>query len=206
MVGKWHLGDADPFLPPNQGFDTYYGVPYSNDMTPFPLLEGVETIRDEAPNSQLTQLYTEQATQFIADHQDEPFFLYLPHTMAHVPLGVSDDFDGATDHGTYADVIHELDWSVGQILDQLESLGIEEETLVVFTTDDGPWLSYGDDAGTGGPLRGGKMSTWEGGARAPTIMHMPGTIPAGASCDEMTERTSPRCSRTRNRPPRPTTT
>jgi arylsulfatase A-like enzyme/regulation of enolase protein 1 (concanavalin A-like superfamily) len=186
MVGKWHLGDADPFLPPNQGFDTYYGVPYSNDMSPFPLLEGVETIRDEAPNSQLTQLYTEQATQFIADHQDEPFFLYLPHTMAHVPLGVSDDFDGATDHGTYADVIHELDWSVGQILDQLESLGIEEETLVVFTTDDGPWLSYGDDAGTGGPLRGGKMSTWEGGARAPTIMHMPGTIPAGASCDEMT--------------------
>jgi len=186
MVGKWHLGDADPFLPPNQGFDTYFGVPYSNDMDPFPLLDGFETVQEEAPNAQLTQLYTERAKQFIQDNQDQPFFLYMPHTMPHVPLGVSSEFDGATGEGMYADVIHELDWSVGQILDQLEQLGIEEETLVVFTTDDGPWLSKGDDAGTNGPLRGGKMSTWEGGARAPTVMHMPGTIPAGASCDEMT--------------------
>jgi arylsulfatase A-like enzyme/regulation of enolase protein 1 (concanavalin A-like superfamily) len=186
MVGKWHLGHVDPFLPPNQGFDTYFGVPYSNDMDPFPLLDGFETVQAEAPNSQLTQLYTEQATQFIEDNQDRPFFLYVPHTMPHVPLGVSGEFDGKTGEGTYADVIRELDWSVGRILDQLQTLGIEEETLVVFTTDDGPWLSKGDSAGTSGPLRDGKFSTYEGGARAPTIVHMPGTVPAGTTCDVMT--------------------
>jgi arylsulfatase A-like enzyme len=187
MIGKWHLGDEDPYLPPNQGFDTYYGVPYSNDMDPFPLLEGVETIDEEAPNAQLTQRYTDQALQFIEDHQDEPFFLYLPHTMSHIPLGVSDGFQGETGMGTYPDVIHELDWSTGQILDRLAELGLEEDTLVVFTTDDGAWEDFaGQNAGSTGPLRASKGSTFEGGARAPTIMHWPGTIPEGTVCEEMT--------------------
>jgi len=185
-IGKWHLGDRDPFLPPNQGFDMYLGAPYSNDMSPFPLIEGLDEVQEEAPNDQLTQTYTERALQFIEDNQDEPFFLYLPHTMSHVPLGVSDEFEGVTEDGLYGDVIRELDWSTGQILDRLEELGIEDETLVVFTTDDGPWLSKGENAGSSGPLRNGKQSTWEGGARVPTIMQMSGTIPAGTSTDEMT--------------------
>lgn len=186
MIGKWHLGDEDPYLPPNQGFDTYYGVPYSNDMDPFPLIEGAETIDEEAPNAQLTQRYTEQALQFIESNQDEPFFLYLPHSMSHVPLGVSDEFDGETGMGTYPDVIHELDWSTGQILDRLEELGLEEDTLVVFTTDDGAWEVRGQNGGSTGSLRASKGSTFEGGARVPTLMHWPGTIPEGTICEEMT--------------------
>lgn len=187
FFGKWHLGDEDPFLPVNQGFDESYVAPYSNDMSPpIPLIDGMETITTEAPNEEFTQRYTERATQFIRDNQDDPFFLYLPHTMAHVPIDASEEFAGETGMGTYPDVIHELDWSTGQILDTLEELGLEEDTLVVFTTDDGPWLPYGEDAGSAGPLRNGKLSLWEGGARVPTLMQMPGTIPAGTTCDEMT--------------------
>lgn len=187
IVGKWHLGHEDPFLPPNQGFDESYIAPYSNDMSPpIPLIDGMETLTTEAPNEQFTQRYTDRATQFIRDHQDEPFFLYVPHTMVHVPIDVPAEFDGETGMGTYPDVVHELDWSTGRILDVLEELGLEENTLVVFTSDDGPWLSYGEDAGSAGPLRNGKLSLWEGGARVPTIMRMPGTIPAGTTCEEMT--------------------
>lgn len=187
MVGKWHLGHYDPYLPPNQGFDESYAAPYSNDMfRPIPLIEGTETLTKYAPNDQFTQRYTERALQFIDSHQDEPFFLYLAHTMPHIPLGVSDSFDGETGMGTYPDVIHELDWSIGQILDKLTELGIKEDTLVVFTSDDGPWLRHGKKAGSSGPLRSGKGTTSEGGARVPTIMHWPGTIPGGSVCDAMT--------------------
>ena len=187
FFGKWHLGDADPFLPANQGFDESYVAPYSNDMTPpIPLIDGLETVTTEAPNEKFTQRYTERATQFIRDHQDDPFFLYVPHSMPHVPIDASEEFDGETGLGTYPDVIHELDWSTGQILDTLEELGLEEDTLVVFTSDDGPWLPYEEDAGSAGPLRNGKLSIWEGGARAPAIMQMPGTIPAGTTCEEVT--------------------
>jgi arylsulfatase A-like enzyme len=187
FFGKWHLGHEDPFLPVNQGFDESYVAPYSNDMSPpIPLIDDLETVTTEAPNDEFTQRYTDRATQFIRDHQDEPFFLYVPHTMAHVPIDASEEFAGETGLGTYPDVIHELDWSTGQILDTLEELGLEEDTLVVFTSDDGPWLPYEEDAGSAGPLRNGKLSLWEGGARAPTIMQMPGTIPAGTTCEEVT--------------------
>jgi arylsulfatase/arylsulfatase A len=187
FFGKWHLGHEEPFLPVNQGFDESYVAPYSNDMSPpIPLIDGLETVTTEAPNEEFTQRYTDRATQFIRDHQDEPFFLYVPHTMVHVPIDVPEEFAGETGMGTYPDAVHELDWSTGQILDTLEELGLEENTLVVFTSDDGPWLSYGEDAGSAGPLRNGKLSLWEGGARVPTIMQMPGTIPAGTTCEEMT--------------------
>jgi arylsulfatase A-like enzyme len=191
MVGKWHLGDDDPYLPANQGFEESYVAPYSNDMSPpIPLIDGLETLTTEAPNARLTQRYTEQALQFIEDHQDEPFFLYLPHSMPHVPIDVSEEFAGETGMGEYPDVIHELDWSTGQILDRLEELGIEEDTLVVFTSDDGSWNnsvhSTEETSGSTGPLRASKGSIYEGGARTPTIMQWPGTIPEDTVCEEMT--------------------
>jgi len=207
--GKWHLGHHPKFLPLQHGFDEYFGLPYSNDMWPMhpnyadlpdmaakrkrgypdlPLIEGNRVIDDEVTGeeqAQLTTQYTERAVDFIGRHADEPFFLYVPHTMVHVPLFVSDKFAGKSGRGLFADVVMELDWSVGQILGALKEHEIDEKTLVVFTSDNGPWLSYGDRAGSAAPLREGKGTTWEGGNRVPTIMRWPGQIPAGSTCDEL---------------------
>lgn len=207
--GKWHLGHHPKFLPLQHGFDEYFGLPYSNDMWPMhpdyadlptkaakrkrgypdlPLIEGNRVIDAEVTGedqAELTTQYTERAVDFIGRHADEPFFLYVPHTMVHVPLFVSKKFKGKSGRGLFADVVLELDWSVGQILGALKQHGIDEKTLVVFTSDNGPWLSYGDRAGSAKPLREGKGTTWEGGNRSPTIMRWPGTIPAATSCDEL---------------------
>ena len=175
-VGKWHLGDDKTFLPTRQGFDEYFGLPYSNDMTPLPLLQD-ETVIEYSPDlSQLTKRYTDKALDFINRNAQNPFFLYLAHTMPHVPLAVSDDFKGRSVEGLYGDVIMEIDWSVGQILELLDELGIADETLVVFASDNGPWLAYGDDAGSARPLREGKFTTFEGGQREPGIMRWPDRI------------------------------
>lgn len=200
MAGKWHLGHHPQFLPTRHGFDEYLGLPYSNDMWPhrkgikpgtypnLPLIEN-ETIIDEDVTAEdqrkLTTMYAERAVSFIDRNHEKPFFFYLAHSMPHVPLYVSDKYQGKTEQGRYGDVIAEVDWSVGQILDALERHKIVENTLVIFTTDNGPWLVYGNHAGTAGPLREGKGTCWEGGVRVPCIMRWPGKIPAGAVSNKM---------------------
>ncbi len=195
VYGKWHLGHHPQFLPPRHGFDDYFGLPYSNDMWPrhperpggypdLPLIEGDKVIKLDPDQNMLTTWYTERAVRFVEKNKDRPFFLYVPHSMPHVPLHVSDKFKGKSKQGMYGDVIMEIDWSVGQILSTVKRLGLDERTLVVFTSDNGPWLSYGDHAGSTGPLREGKGTTWEGGPRVPCIMRWPGNIPAGTACDE----------------------
>ncbi len=194
IYGKWHLGDHPQFLPTRHGFDEYFGLPYSNDMWPkhptnksFPplkLIQGETIIERDPDQRQLTGWYTERAVQFIAKHKDQPFFLYVPHSMPHVPLFVSSQFRGKSEQGLYGDVIMEIDHSVGRIRKALEQAGVAENTLVVFTSDNGPWLSYGNHAGSAGLLREGKGTTWEGGVREPTVMVWPGTIPPGTVCHE----------------------
>lgn len=188
-IGKWHLGWQKPFLPVHHGFDYFYGLPYSNDMKygdeAVPLMRGEEIIEQPAVLETLTERYTDQAIKFITEHKDEPFFLYLPHTFPHVPLAASARFKGKSARGLYGDVVETLDWSAGQILDTLKKLGLDDNTLVIFTSDNGPWLIKGENAGSAGPLRGGKGSTWEGGMREPTIMRWPGHIPAGSTCSEV---------------------
>jgi arylsulfatase len=175
-VGKWHLGDDPTFLPTRQGFDEYFGLPYSNDMTPLPLLEDEDVVEENPDQSELTQRYTARAVDFITRNRDDPFFLYLAHTMPHVPIAASDAFVGQSEQGLYGDVIMEIDWSVGQILGTLEELGIARDTLVVFTSDNGPWLRYGNHAGSATPLREGKWTTFEGGQRVPGIARWPARI------------------------------
>jgi arylsulfatase A-like enzyme len=193
-VGKWHLGDQPPFLPTRQGFDHYYGVPYSNDMQRDTLADGrrvIPLLRDEAVDElledenqrRLTRQYTEAAVQFIADNAQRPFFLYLPHTAMHVPLFPHQDFVGPSENGTYGDWVREVDWSVGQVLDALRQRRLDRNTLVLFTSDNGPWASRGAAGGVAGPLRGSKGCTLEGGVREPTIAWWPGQIDAGAACD-----------------------
>jgi arylsulfatase A-like enzyme len=193
IYGKWHLGYQAPFLPTRHGFDDYFGLPYSNDMYPgnpdakfpdLPLIEGDKVIMQNPDQTQLTTWYTERAVKFIAKNKDRPFFLYVPHTMPHVPLAVSDKFKGKTGKGTYADVVAELDWSVGQIAAALKENGLEKDTLLLFTSDNGPWLVFGDHGGSAGPLREGKGTAWEGGVREPLIARWPGHVPAGAVCRE----------------------
>lgn len=200
MAGKWHLGSLPQLLPTHHGFDEYFGLPYSNDMwphhpeakrgsyPPLPLIEGDQPIKvglDAADQEQLTTQYTERAVKFIERNKGGPFFFYLAHSMPHVPLHVSDKFRGKSAQGLYGDVIMEIDWSVGEIMRALERHGIAEKTLVIFTSDNGPWLSYGDHGGSAGPLREGKGTTWEGGTRVPCIMRWPGRIPAGTKSDAM---------------------
>ncbi len=200
MAGKWHLGHQPPFLPVRHGFDEYLGLPYSNDMWPhhpeakkgtypkLPLFEG-DQIKDPdiTPEKQpnLTTWYAERAVQFIERNKDRPFFFYLAHNMPHVPLFVSDKFKGKSGAGLFGDVIQEIDWSVGQVLDALKKHGLDDHTLVVFTSDNGPWLSYGNHAGSAGPLREGKGTAWEGGTRVPCLMRWPGQLPAGTSSADM---------------------
>lgn len=196
IFGKWHLGDAPQFLPTRHGFDQYFGLPYSNDMWPkhptnksfplLPLIEQDKTIATMPDQTQLTTWYTERAVKFIADNKAGPFFLYVPHSMPHVPLHVSSKFKGKSKQGLYGDVIMEIDWSVGQILAALKEHGLDENTLVLFTSDNGPWLSYGNHAGSAKPLREGKGTTWEGGQREPCIVRWPGKIAAGSVCSELT--------------------
>ncbi|MEZ6094681.1 MAG: sulfatase [Pirellulaceae bacterium] len=207
--GKWHLGNHEPFLPLQHGFDQYFGLPYSNDMwplhpdyadlppesakrkqgyPPLPLYEGNEIVDPEVTGEdqeQLTTWYTERAVKFIDESGDDPFFLYVPHSMVHVPLFVSDKFKGKSGAGLFGDVVMEIDWSVGQIVDALKRNGVAEDTLLIFTSDNGPWLSYGDHAGSAGRFREGKGTMWEGGVREPTIMVWPGRIPENTTCDEL---------------------
>lgn len=208
IFGKWHLGHHAEFLPLRHGFDEFFGLPYSNDMWPFhpeyvdlppdaagrkrgfpdlPLIEGERIVNPAVmpeDQEQLTAWYTERAVDFIDRHHDRPFFLYVPHSMPHVPLFVSDRFRGKTERGLFGDVIAEIDWSVGEILQAVKNNGLEERTLVIFTSDNGPWLSYGDHAGLAAPLREGKGTSWEGGVRVPCVMRWPGRIPAGTECAE----------------------
>lgn len=193
--GKWHLGHHPKFLPTRHGFDEYFGLPYSNDMwprhptndtfPPLPLIEDEETVQYNPDQRQLTTWYTRRTIDFITAHKDEPFLVYLAHTMAHVPLHVSDKFAGRSKLGPYGDVLMELDWSVGQVLSTVRSLGLDDNTLVVFTSDNGPWLSYGDHAGCALPLREGKGTTFDGGQRVPFIAWWPGQISADSVCRDV---------------------
>ena len=191
-IGKWHLGDHPDFLPTKQGFDRYFGIPYSNDMgsavrnrnyPELPLLRETNVIEAPVEQSTITRRYTEEAVRFIAENKDRPFLLYLPHTAVHLPLFPGDSFRGKSKDGPYGDWVEEVDWSTGEILDALKSHGIDEKTLVVFTTDNG---SAREKAGSNLPLRGRKGRTDEGGMRVPCIARWPSKIPAGRKCGEVT--------------------
>jgi len=214
-IGKWHLGHLPPFLPTRQGFDSYFGIPYSNDMTIdpkaaiaddavfrqgmtreaattgkpkrnwVPLMRDEKIVEYPVDQATLTKRYTAEAIKFITAKKDGPFFLYLPHTMPHIPLFASEKFKGTSKRGLYGDVIEEMDWSVGEILKTLKSLGLDEKTLVVYTSDNGPWKLGNGRGGSALPLRGYKFQTYEGGMREPTIMRWPGKIPAKRVCGEV---------------------
>ncbi|HPD46445.1 MAG TPA: sulfatase [Anaerohalosphaeraceae bacterium] len=193
-VGKWHLGHLPQFLPTSHGFDYYYGIPYSNDMDRVdgnhrqqsthptieqfnvPLMRNEEVIERPADQNTITRRYTEEAVAFIRRSKEKPFFLYLAHTMVHVPLFASADFRGKSLRGIYGDAMQEVDWSVGRVLDTLRAEGLAENTLVIFSSDNGPWLVFKEHGGSAGPFRDGKGSTWEGGMRVPTIAWWPGAI------------------------------
>jgi arylsulfatase len=207
MFGKWHLGHLPQFLPVNNGYDEYFGLPYSNDMWPFhpeyadaplakkrqgypelPMIEGTNVVipkMEAKDQEQLTTWYTERSVKFIKEHRNKPFLLLLTHNMPHVPLYVSDKFKGKTKRGLFGDVIEEIDWSAGQVMQALKEAGVEKNTWVIFTSDNGPWLSYGDHAGSALPLREGKGTSWEGGTRTPCIMRWPGKIEAGTESKAM---------------------
>lgn len=187
-IGKWHLGHLPQFLPTRNGFDYYYGIPYSNDMEvikrgdpPLPLMRNEESIEAPADQTTLTRHYTEEAIQFIQQNKDKPFFIYYPQTFPHIPLFASDKFNGKSSRGLYGDVVEEIDWSVGEILREIKAQGLDENTLVVFTSDNGPWLVMDEEGGSAGLLREGKGSTFEGGMREPAIFRWPGKIDAGTT-------------------------
>lgn len=228
-IGKWHLGHKKEFLPTSQGFDYYYGIPYSNDMGVDPdmalakdihwrsglneekfrqkkpnqrgggppLMRGIEVIEYPVDQNTLTKRYTEEAIKFITAHKDKPFFVYLPHTMPHIPLYASSGFEGKSEAGLYGDAIEEMDWSVGQIFDTLRRLKLDKNTLVIYTSDNGPWnlkanatakVQGNKNRSVGGsalPLRGYKFQQFEGGMREPTVMWLPGRIPANSVCKEV---------------------
>lgn len=184
-IGKWHLGHLPQFLPERNGFDSYYGIPYSNDMKPTPLLRGAQVVEDPVDQTTLTERYTAEAVSFIRQHREGPFFLYFAHNFPHVPLFASEAFRGKSRRGLYGDVVEELDASVGRVLDTLRELKLDENTLVVFTSDNGPWSIKNANGGSAGLLRGGKGSTWEGGMREPTIAWWPGKIAPGRTSAEL---------------------
>jgi arylsulfatase len=194
--GKWHLGDRPEFLPTHRGFDEYFGLPYSNDMQPehpvkknafpdLPLIEGEKVIDFNPDLSQITRRYTEKSVSFIERNKDHPFFLYLAHTMPHIPLAVSDRFKDKSGRGLYGDVLLELDWSLGEIIDCLQRNKIDDNTLIIWLSDNGPWLTYGNHAGSPGPLRDGKTTSFDGGFRVPCAMRWPGHIPGNRVCREL---------------------
>jgi len=195
LIGKWHVGGH----PNDQGFDYFFGTPLFNGSTKLieqnsyraSVMRNKETVIksvEQPEMDQLTTMYTEEALKFIESKKDQPFFLYLAHNMPHVPLGVSDKFRGKSKGGLYGDAVEEVDWSLGQVMEKLQKLGIDKDTFVVFFSDNGPWIAkaIGDHGGHAEPLRGSKMKSWEGGPRVPCIMRWPGHIPAGQSCDEIT--------------------
>jgi len=188
-IGKWHLGDQLPHLPTAHGFDEYYGIPYSNDMAsarrgdpPLPLVQDTKVIEAPANQATLTKRYTREAIQFIERNKSKPFFLYLPHTFPHLPLFASKEFHGKSANGRYGDSVEEIDWSTGKILDALKQHGLDKNTLVIFTSDNG---SNGRNGGSNAPLSGAKGGTMEGGMRVPMIARWPGRIPAGGTCNEL---------------------
>jgi arylsulfatase A-like enzyme len=205
-VGKWHLGHLPEYLPTNHGFDSYFGIPYSNDMDAVwplpdgsnrfqnskieyfkvPLLRDLEEIERPADQTTITRRYTEEAVRFIKEQDERPFFLYLAHSLPHVPLFRSPEFEGRSRRGLYGDVVEEIDWGVGEILDALRETGLDEETVVLFTSDNGPWLTYGAQGGSAGLLREGKGCTFEGGMRVPAIVRWPSKVPAATVCAEVT--------------------
>lgn len=194
IFGKWHLGDAEKFLPLQHGFDEWYGLPYSNDMWPhhpkwkfpdLPTYEGNTILGYNLDQTNLTSDYTERSVKFIRENRDRPFFLYLAHSMPHVPLAVSDKFKGKSEQGLYGDVMMELDWSVGEVIRTLEELGLERNTLVIVTSDNGPWIAYGNHAGSTAGLREAKATTFNGGLRVPFIAYWKGKIPAGTICERL---------------------
>lgn len=173
-IGKWHLGHKEQFRPTRRGFDDYLGILYSNDMHPVELLDGEQVVEFPVQQSTLTKRYTERALQFITANRERPFFLYLPHAMPHKPLAASDDFYKKSGAGLYGDAVAELDWSVGEVLARLKELKLDNQTLVFFSSDNGPWFG-----GSTGGLRGMKSQWWEGGLRVPLIARWPGVIPPG---------------------------
>lgn len=177
-IGKWHLGRPAPYLPTSRGFEEYYGIPYSNDMDPPVLMHNTEVIEKSAELTTLTARYTEQARKFITRSKGSPFFLYMPHTFPHIPLAASDRFRGKSPAGLYGDVVEELDWSLGEVVSALRQNGLEQDTLILCTSDNGPWYQ-----GSPGKLRGRKNTTYEGGVREPFIARWSGRIPAGRVCD-----------------------
>ena len=208
VFGKWHLGDNKQFLPLQHGFDEYFGIPYSNDMWPMwfdgkpatpeqknkyqfptlPLIDGnekVEEVKTLDDQGLLTKRYTERAVNFIKKNKNKPFFLYVPHSMPHVPINASPAFKGKSKQGLYGDVMMEMDWSVGEILKTLKESGLDKNTLVIFTSDNGPWLNFGNHAGSSGGLREGKGVSFEGGLRVPCIMRWKGTVPEGLVCNQL---------------------
>lgn len=195
-VGKWHLGAFSPYLPTDHGFDSYFGIPYSNDMSPAqnhgvraktypptPLLDRAKRIEAEPDQGEITRRYTEKAVGFIKEHAKEPFFLYFAHTFPHIPLYTNDRFEGTSKRGLYGDVVQEIDWSVGEVLKALRENGLDENTFVIFTSDNGPWLVMDENGGTAGSLRDGKGTWWEGGFRVPAIARMPGKIAPSVNND-----------------------
>lgn len=214
-IGKWHIGHKPKFLPTRQGFDSYFGIPYSNDMTIdpeasladninlrdgftkdrikkekpkknlVPLMRNEKVIEYPCDQTTLTKRYTEEAVKFISENKDSPFFLYLPHTMPHIPLFASEQFKGKSKRGLYGDTIEEIDWSVGQILKSIKEKGIDQKTLVIYTSDNGPWKLDRGRGGSAYPLRGYKFQTYEGGMRVPCIMRWPSKVPKGTNCDEV---------------------
>lgn len=199
-IGKWHLGHLKQYLPTNNGFDYYYGIPYSNDMDKtqegrklgrdafwqpkpeyydVPLMRNEEIIERPADQNTITKRYTEETIKFIKENKDQPFFVYLAHSLPHVPLFASEEFMNTSERGLYGDVIEEIDHGVGQIVKTLQELNIDDNTMIVFTSDNGPWLTFDDHGGSAGLLRDGKGSTWEGGMREPTIFWWPGKIKSG---------------------------
>jgi len=208
IFGKWHLGDRPEFLPTKQGFDEYVGLPYSNDMWPvgydgkptadanrrkrnpfLPLLHNSDTLQEIKTlddQAKLTGIYTERAVSFIKKHKKEPFFVYLPHSMPHVPIAASAKFKGKSKQGTYGDVLMEIDWSVGEIMKTLKESGLDKNTVVIFTSDNGPWLNFGNHAGSSGGLREGKGTSFEGGQRVPCLVRWKGVTPEGIICNKLT--------------------
>ena len=184
-VGKWHLGHLPQYLPTRHGFDSYLGIPYSNDMRPTPLMDGEKVIEEPADQRTLTKRYTQRALAFIKSSRNRPFFLYFAHTFPHVPLFASKDFKDKSLRGLYGDVVEELDWSVGRILGALREFGLAENTLVLFTSDNGPWLTQKLNGGSAGLLREGKGCTYEGGMREPFVAWWPGRIKAGQTVMDM---------------------
>ena len=195
IYGKWHLGHHPQFLPTRHGFDDFWGTVYPNDngkghpvfkgLPPLPVYENEEVVEVDPDQAQFTKRITERSIKFIEKNKDKPFFLYVPHIMPHVPIHASAKFKGTSQRGLYGDVIQELDWSVGEILATLKKHGLEENSIVIYTSDNGPFLSYGNHAGSSGPFRGGKLTTFEGGVRVPGIVRWPNHVPKDRVVDEL---------------------